>query len=131
MLIAACVGAVVFGSIYGLAASLGVSSQKLGAGDSAVAACQSATLTAGYATAYDSGIPGYKVGVVTVSGLDTTSATNCASKAFKVTLTNTANASLAEVTGTTPASGTTFTADFTASGVPAAATTGVHVVISG
>lgn len=129
--VALLVGGVVFAGTYGLAASLGVSSQRLGAGTSAVAACQAATLTASYATIYDSGIPGYKVGVVTVSGLDTTSATNCASKAFKVTLTNAANASLGEVTGTTPASGTTFTADFTASNVAAANVTGVHVVITG
>jgi hypothetical protein len=130
-LVALLVSATVFGAIYGLAASLGVSSQKLGAGNSAVAACQAATLTAGYATVYDSTIPGYKVGVVTVTGLDTVSGTNCASKAFKIALTNASNASLGEITGTTPASGTSFTADFTTSAVPVATTAGVHVVISG
>jgi hypothetical protein len=128
--IAAIVGTVIFGGIYGLAASLGVSSGTLGAGNAAVAACQSTTLTPSYATAYDSTLPGYKVGVVTVNGLDTT-AGKCASKSFKITLVNTSNASLGEVTGTTPASGTSFTADFTSAAVSAANVTGVHVLITG
>src|SRR5437870_12113341 len=106
MLMALVIGAVVFGAIYGLAASLNVSSKTLGAGNSSVAACQSATLTASYATAYDSTIPGYKVGVVTVSGLQST----CYSMAFKVALVNSSNSSLGEVSGTAPASGTSFTA---------------------
>jgi hypothetical protein len=131
--VALLVGGTVFATLYGFAASLGVGSKTLGAGTSAVAACQGGTLTASYATAYDSTIPAYKVGVVTVNGLDTTSATNCASKAFKVTLTGpgASNTSLGEVTGTTPASGTSFTADFTSSNVSAASVTGIHIVISG
>ena len=129
--VALLVGALVFGAVYGLAASLGVSSKSLGAGNAAVAACQSGTLTANYAVAYDSTLPGYKVGVVTVTGLDTTSATNCASKSFRITLTNVSNTSLAEVTGTTPASGTSFTADFTSSNVPAASVANIHLVIAG
>lgn len=124
------VATVIFGAVYGLAASLGVSSGSLGAGNSAVASCQSTTLTMGYATAYSAALPGYAIGVVTANGLDTT-AGHCASKAFKVTLVNGSNASLGEVTGTTPASGTSFTADFTSANVPAASVTGVHVVITG
>ena len=74
--VALIVAGVVFSGIYGLAASLGVSSQSLGAGNSVVAACQATTLTATYNTAYDSAVPGYKVSTVTVNGLDTTSGTN-------------------------------------------------------
>lgn len=129
--VAILIGGVVFGSIYGLAASLGVSSKTLGAGTSSVVACQVGALTAAYATSYDSTIPGYKVGIVTVTGLDTTSGTNCASKSFRITLTGTSNASLGEVTGTTPSSGTSFTADFTSSTVSAASVQGVHVTITG
>jgi hypothetical protein len=121
---------VVFATVYGFAASLSVSTASLGAGTSAVAACQNATLTASYAVSYDSSIPAYKVGIVTVNGLDT-GVGKCPSKAFKVTLTNTSNTSLGEVTGTTPSSGTSFTADFSASNVSAAAVTNIHVVISG
>jgi len=131
MIVALLVGATVSAGVYAAAASLTVSSGSLGAGNSAVAACQSGTLTAQYATSYASALPGYKVGVVTVNGLDTVSGTNCASKAYKITLTGTGNASLAEITGTTPASGTNFTADFSASNIKAADILGVHVVISG
>jgi hypothetical protein len=123
-------GTVIFGGVYGFAASLGVSSTSLGSGNSAVASCQSTTLTPSYANSYDSTIPGYKVGVVTVNGLDTT-AGKCASKAFKITLVNSSNTSLGEVSGTTAASGTSFTADFTSSTVPAANVTGVHVLVTG
>jgi hypothetical protein len=127
LILALMTAMVVFGGVYGLAASLNVSSQTLGSGNSAVAACQSGTLAVSYAVSYESTIPGHEVGVVTVSGLES----GCYSKAFKVTLTNTSNASLGEVSSTTPAAGTSFTADFGSSNVPAANVTGVHVVISG
>lgn len=131
--LAVVVGVAVFGSVYGLAASLGVTSRTLGSGSSVVAGCQATQLTVAYAPVYDATLPGYKVGVVTVTGLDTTSATNCATKSFKVTLTGTANASLGEISGTTPGSGTSFTADFTSNNpiVSAANVTGVHVLITG
>jgi hypothetical protein len=92
--IALLLAGAVFATTYGLAASLGVSTKTLGSGNSSVAACQSGTLTASYATSYDSTIPGYKVGVVTVGGL--TSA--CYSMAYRVSLINSSNASLGEVT---------------------------------
>lgn len=134
--LALAIGGLVFGAIYGLAASLDASTDTLGAGNKVVAACQSGTLTASYATTYDSTVPGYEVGVVTINGLDTTtSPTNCASKAFKVLLTGTvggvANTSLGQVTGTTPASGTSFTADFASANVAAADVLGIHVLITG
>jgi hypothetical protein len=132
LLIALALGGVIFGGVYGLAASVGVTSQTLGAGNSAVAACQAGTLTASYATTYDATVPGYEVTSVTVNGLDTTSGTNCASKAYKITLTGASNASLVETTGTTPASGTTFTTSSLAtSNVPAANVTGIHVTVAG
>jgi len=126
-IVALLVGAAVFGGIYGLAASLNVSAKSLGAGNTSVAACQAGTLTASYATAYSSTIPGYGVGVVTVNGL----ASTCYSMSFRVTLVNASNVSLGEISGTTPSSGTSFTGDFTSQNVPAANVTGVHVVITG
>ena len=125
--VALLVGGLIFAGVYGLAASLGVSSSTLGSGNSSVAACQGATLTPSYATSYDSTIPGYKVGVVTVSGL----ASTCYTKSFRIALVNSSNTSLGEVTGTTPSSGSTFTADFSSSSVSAATVTGVHVTIAG
>lgn len=129
-LMAIVIAAIIGGGVYGLAASLNVSSATLGAGSAAVAACQSGTVNVTYAAAYSSSVPGYQATTVTLNGLDTTTAgTNCASKPFKVTLTDGSNLSLGEQTGTTPATGTTASVTF--SGVSSAAVNGVHVVITG
>jgi hypothetical protein len=125
-LIAALVGVMAFGTFYGLAASLNVSSDSLGAGDVTVAACQAATLTATYTTSYSASTPGYTVGTVTVTGL----AATCYSKAYKITLSGSAGASLGEATGTTPSSGTSFAATFSPA-VSAASVAGIAVVVSG
>ncbi|HYA01275.1 MAG TPA: hypothetical protein VEK76_13150 [Candidatus Binatia bacterium] len=119
-------GVIAFSGIYALAASLSVTSNNLGAGVSAVAACQSATLNVTYTPeAYSSTVPGYTVSTVTVNNLQNT----CYSVPYRVTLYQTGGTSLGEATGTTPASGTTFTASFT--NVSAAAITGVAVVLGG
>jgi hypothetical protein len=132
LLLAVGIATVVFGGVFGLAASLGVNTQTLGAGNTAVAACQSTALTTAYATVYDSTVPGYEVTTITVTGLDTTSPTNCANKPYKITLTNSSNASLGEVSGTTPASGTSFiTSTMAGSNILAANATGIHLTITG
>ena len=130
-LVALLVGAIMFGSIYALAASLTVTSATLGAGNTAVAACQSGTVNVTYSgNTYGSTSPaGYKTTTVTLNGLDET-ASACGGKAVKVTLTGASNASLGEGTGTLPTgSGTTY--DLTISGVSASDVTGVHVLIAG
>jgi hypothetical protein len=130
-LVAVLVGAAVFAGIYGLAASLGVTSDSLGAGNSAVAACQAGSVSVSYSAAYNSGAPaGYRATTVSVGNLDT-SAGACGGKAIRVTLTGpgASNASLGEQTGTVPSSGTSQS--FTFSGVNASDVTGVHVVIAG
>jgi hypothetical protein len=128
LLLALVLASIVFGGVYGLAESLGVSTQTLGAGNTAVAACQSGTLTSSYATTYDSTIPGYEVTTVTIGGLQS----GCYSKAYKITLTNSSNVSLVETTGTAPASGTTITTSSLAtSNVPASILSGIHVTITG
>ena len=72
----------IFGAVYGFAATLGVGSNTLSAGNVAVASCQATgTPTGTYTTAYDSTIPGYKVASVIVTGLDND---NCGSKAISV-----------------------------------------------
>ena len=119
-------GLIAFGAVYGLAASLNLTSDSLGAGNATVAACQSATLNATYTTSYSATAPGYTVGTVTVTGL----AATCYTKPYKVTLSTTAGASLGEATGTTPATGTSFAVTFTPA-VSAASVTGISVVISG
>jgi hypothetical protein len=119
-------GVVTFATVYGFAASLNLNSDSYGAAHTSVAACQSGTLTATYSSTYSSSVPGFTTGTVTVTGLQA----GCYSKAFKVELTGTGDTSLGESVGTTPSSGTTFTATFSPA-VSAAAVLGVSVVISG
>jgi hypothetical protein len=125
-LIAALAAVLTFGAVYGLAASLNLARDSLGAADTAVAACQAGQLTATYTPTYSAGTPGYTVGTVTVTGL----AATCYSKGYRVTLAGAANASLGEATGTTPSSGTSFVATFSPV-INAALVTGIGVVISG
>jgi hypothetical protein len=123
---AAAAGVVAFSGIYALAASLNVTSNTLGAGTSVVAACQAAALNASYTPlSYSTSVPGYTAATVTVSGL----ASTCYSLPYRVTLYGSGNTSLGEATGTTPSSGTSFAASFTA--VSAASVTGVAIVIGG
>jgi len=127
-LIATGLAAIVFSGIYGLAASLGVNSGTLGAGTAAVAACQSTAVDVSYVPTYSDTIPGYEATDVTLDGLDTALAA-CGDKSFKITLSDGADASLGEYTGTTPTSGTSVTV--TASNVAAADVEAVHVTIYG
>jgi hypothetical protein len=119
-------GVLTFGAVYGLAASLNLTSDSLGSGTAVVAACQPATLNATYTSTYSAATPGYTVGTVTVTGL----AATCYTKAYKITLAGAGNASLGEATGTTPSSGTSFAATFSPA-LSATSITGVTVVISG
>ncbi len=119
-------GVMTFSVVYGLAASLNLTTDSLGASTTTVAACQAGALNATYTSTYSASAPGYTVGTVTITGL----AATCYSKAYKVTLSGAAAASLGEATGTTPASGTSFSATFSPA-VAASSVTGVNVVISG
>jgi hypothetical protein len=126
-LLALAVGGVVFSSAYAFAATLGVSSNSLGAGNAAVSACAS-TITAQYSVAYDTTIPGYRV-----SGINLNNLAACAGKTVTAVLTGAANASLGQVTYTV------LTADATAGNktipvagsVNAGTVTGVSVALAG
>lgn len=126
VLTAIVVGLITFGGIYGLAASLNLTSDSLGAGNATVAACQAGALNATYSSTYSATAPGYTLGTVTVTGL----ASTCYTKAYKITLSGSGNVSLGEATGTTPATGTSFAATFSPA-VSAASVTGISVVLSG
>src|SRR4051812_42569887 len=80
-LIPAVAGVVTFGAVTAFAATLGVSSKSLGAGNATVASCN-ATAQVTYNTTYASTIPGYKVTTAPV-----TTASGCATMSYKVTLT--------------------------------------------
>jgi len=131
-LLALLVSGAAFGGIYGLAASLNVSSSTLGAGNATVAACQSGTVNVTYSDAYNASAPaGYRATTVTVNNIDETG-TACGGKDIKVTLTGpgASNAQLGEQTATLP-TGSATTQAFTFTGVNASDVTGVHVVITG
>ena len=125
ILLAAVVACIVFAGVYGFAASLGLSSSGLGAGNAVVASCGSG-IQAAYTTAYSSTIPGYSVSQVNLSSIPAA----CLSKSYRIQLTGAAGVAVgSEMTGTLPASGTT--ANISTSGTPdGSLVTGISVVIS-
>jgi hypothetical protein len=124
MIVAGVAAFIVFASVYGFAASLGLSSSGLGAGSSVVSACGSG-IQAAYTTAYASAIPGYAVSQVNLSSIPAA----CQNKAYKIQLTGASGVAVgAEMSGTLPASAT---ANIPTSGNPdASLVTGVAVVFS-
>jgi len=124
VLLAAVAGVTVFGGAYGLAASLGLTTDTLGSAETVVAACQAGAMNVTYTPSYSSALPGYNVTAMTITGLQS----GCYSKNYRVTVSGAASASLAEVTGTAPTSGTTIALTVSAS---AASITGVAVVFEG
>jgi hypothetical protein len=125
LVLAAVVASIVFAGVYGFAASLGLTSSGLGAGDAVVASCGTG-INAAYTTAYSSSLPGYSVSQVNLTSIPAA----CLSKSYRIQLTGAAGATVgAEMTGTLPASGTT--ANISTSGnVDASAVTGISVVVS-
>jgi hypothetical protein len=125
LVLAAVVASIVFAGVYGFAASLGLTSSGLGAGNAVVASCGTG-INAAYTTAYSSSLPGYSVSQVNLTSIPAA----CLSKAYRIQLTGAAGATVgAEMTGTLPASGTT--ANISTSGnVDASAVTGISVVVS-
>lgn len=125
LVLAAVAASVVFAGVYGFAASLGLSSSGLGAGNAVVAACGSG-IQAAYTTGYSATLPGYSVTQVNLSSIPA----GCLSKSYRIQLTGAGGAAVgSEVTGTLPASGTTA-AIATSGNVDASAVTGISVVIS-
>ena len=117
------VGAVAFAGVFAMAASLGVGSNSLGAGTADVASCDTNGVDHTYDTAYATGVPGYRVSQVQVTGI----ADECDGYDIKATLLDSGDASLGEFTGSV--SGTTHT--FTVGGnVSAADVEDIAVVIS-
>jgi hypothetical protein len=125
MLLAGVAALIVFAGTYGFAASLGLTTNGLGAGSSVVAACGTG-INAAYTTAYASSIPGYSVSSVNLSAIPAA----CLSKSYRIQLTGASGAAIgSEMTGTLPASGTTASVS-TSGTVDASLVTGISVVIS-
>jgi len=126
-LVAILLALTIFAAVYGFAATLSAGATPLGAGNAAVATCQTAgTATGAYTIAYDSALGGYAVSGITVHNL----AAGCATKTVAVTLTGAANAVISTVTGVVPAGGGSLALS-PATAVAAANVTGLSVAISG
>ena len=127
LLVAGAASVTVFSAVYGLAATLNVKSDYLGAGNVTVQECQAAPLTSSYTTEYTTvGTAGFKVNTVTVSGVQD----SCDNITFEIELVGAAGAPLGFETGNTDTDGN-FTADFTTDNVLASLVQGVHVTITG
>jgi hypothetical protein len=127
LLIALAVGSAVFAGAYAMAASLPVSSTRLGSGNAVVPSCDTDGVATTYTVSYSaSGTAGYKIDTAEISGV----APACNGGSMKVTLTGAANASLAERTQVVSAA-SSYSLPFAGAGVSAADVTGVHVTIVG
>jgi hypothetical protein len=124
LLLAVSVAAIVFGAVYGFAASLGITSSGLGAGNAVVSACGTG-ITVSYTAAYGSSIPGYFVSQVNLGSIPA----GCLNGSYRIQLTGAGGAAVgSEISGTLPSSGTTAT--IATSGTPdASQVTGVSAVI--
>jgi hypothetical protein len=116
-----------FGAVSASAAGLGgLTGKSLGADTNVVASCDTNGITVDYATTYTLTSAQYTVSSVTLGGVDS----SCGSKSVKITLADSAGASLGEATGVaTNAASQTFNVT---TGTPAAKSViNVAVVISG
>jgi hypothetical protein len=128
LVLATVTSVTVFGSVYGFAASLGVSTSGLGADNKVVASCGSG-MTFAYTTSYYSGLPGYAVNGISLSNIPA----GCLNKSLAVTFTDGSNAALgSQVTASLPATGTTSTVSITPSAddIDASKVANVSVVVS-
>jgi hypothetical protein len=92
----------VFASVYGFAASLGVSTSGLGADNKVVASCGSG-MTFAYTTSYYAGLPGYAVNGISLSSIPA----GCYGKSLAVTFSDGSNAALgSQVTASLPSTAT-------------------------
>jgi hypothetical protein len=126
ILIALFIGGAVASIVFGLAASLDIVSDDLGAGDDDVAACDTDGVSTTYTVAYDATANTFEVTEVVVDGID---ATNCTGQDITLALTDGAGAELVTA-GPTAISGATVTVPVTAS-VLAEEVEGVHIAITG
>src|SRR5687767_1687876 len=113
LLIALAVGAAVFTGAYAMAASLSVSSTRLGSGNAVVTSCDVDGVATSYTVSYSAtGTAGYKIDTAEITGV----ANACNGGSMKVTLTGASNASLAERTQAISAA-STYSINFAAAGV--------------
>jgi hypothetical protein len=128
LVLAALAASVVFAIVQGFAASLGMSSNGLGAGSKVIATCGSG-MTFAYTTEFDPGISGYAVDGIELSTIPA----GCLNKTLSVTfLDGSDDRSGSAVSATLPGSGTTQTIPIAPSSnmIEVAEISGISVVIS-
>jgi hypothetical protein len=127
LFISALVLGTVFLSVFGFAATLGVSAGGIGAGSGSVGSCDSDGVSTTYADAWDTTDKRYEVTTVTVSGI----ANACDGKTLKAALTDSSDVKLGDGNVVVPTDAAAFTATVsTLTPNPAAsAVDKVHVVI--
>jgi hypothetical protein len=124
--IGALVLGTVFTTVFGFAATLGVSGSELGAGNAAVASCDTDGVSTSYDNAWDAADKRYEVTTVTITGI----ANTCDGKTLKVALTDGSNVLLGSGSVTIPTDTETSATVSPLSANPAAsAVLNVHVVI--
>jgi hypothetical protein len=123
LIIGLLVGTMVFGIVFAVAASLGVTSNQLGAGSADVNSCDTNGVTTGYDASFLGGT--YKVTEVNVTGVNDAA---CDGHTIGVTLVNSAGTSIGSGTATVTTGTTSY--DVVIAAQPAAsAVEDVHVVI--
>lgn len=118
-------GVVVFGAVTAFAAGFTVSSTTVVSGSTTVTGCN-ATAAVSYTTIWDTTLKAYKVAIAPV-----TTAASCHGMGYKVTLQNSSNASIGEVTGTLDAVTGAASPDFSSLGVPASSVSAISVTVTG
>lgn len=119
----------VFGTIFGIAASLGPStSAQSGAATAVVAACDTDGVTVTYTTGYDATDGRYEISSVTVSGISN----SCDTKTLSLNLTNTAGTtSYGSASGAIANDAAATSQSFTVTnGASAESTEKVHIFIA-
>jgi hypothetical protein len=130
LIIALVAGVAVFGAVFASAASLGLTTDELGAGSHPVTSCDE-HVGVTYQTSYHTTVvpAGYYVDTITLTSLDTAS---CKNQVISATLSGTSDVSLVQLTKTCCIAGTGTTEIIpVTSDILAELVTGVHVVITG
>jgi uncharacterized membrane-anchored protein len=119
--------ATVFSAAFAMAASLGgITSNKLGADDAAVASCDTDGVTTAYTSSWDTTDKRYEVSSVTVSNVSDT----CDGQTLQVTVADSSNVQLGEGTLAIPTSAATSHTVTLSSAASSELAANVHVTIA-
>ena len=127
LVIAILAGLLVFAGVFAMAASLGgITSNQVGADNTAVASCDTNGVTTSYATGWDATDKRYEITSVTVGGVNDA----CDGETLSVSLTDSTGAQIGSGSVAIPTSAATSHTVTMSTAPSAQSTTGVHVLIS-